>query len=153
MRHSAEDVLVAGLRLRFGREVVETRLHVPPSAVSSAAVVLLLAEDASPDGTDPLGPGLSAGADLVVVRVPAGAHFLAALQWVEDHAHELGGRPDRLMVAGRGVSGAHAAWLAIAALVGGPSDGSPVVPNGWTSRYAARRVAWHILEHTWEMQD
>jgi hypothetical protein len=42
---------------------------------------------------------------------------------------------------------------AIAVVVGGPSDGSPVVPNGWTTRYAARRIAWHVLEHAWEMQD
>jgi hypothetical protein len=42
---------------------------------------------------------------------------------------------------------------AIAVLVGAPSDGSPAVPNGWTRRYAARRIAWHVLEHAWEMQD
>ncbi|MFC0529848.1 hypothetical protein [Phytohabitans kaempferiae] len=42
---------------------------------------------------------------------------------------------------------------AIAAIVGTPSDGSPVVPDGWTPRYAARRIAWHALEHAWEMQD
>jgi hypothetical protein len=42
---------------------------------------------------------------------------------------------------------------AIAAVVGAPSDGSPVVPGGWTTRYAARRIAWHVLEHAWEMQD
>jgi heat-inducible transcriptional repressor len=42
---------------------------------------------------------------------------------------------------------------AIATVVGGPSDGSPAVPNGWTTRYAARRIAWHVLEHAWEMQD
>ena len=42
---------------------------------------------------------------------------------------------------------------AIAAVVGAPSSGSPVVRNGWTTRYAARRIAWHVLEHTWEMQD
>jgi hypothetical protein len=42
---------------------------------------------------------------------------------------------------------------AIAAVVGARSDGSPVVPNGWTTRYAARRIAWHVLEHAWEMQD
>ena len=34
---------------------------------------------------------------------------------------------------------------------GRPSDGLPVVPGGWTTRYAARRIAWHILEHAWEM--
>ena len=42
---------------------------------------------------------------------------------------------------------------AIAAVIGAPSDGSPVVPDGWTTRYAARRIAWHVLEHAWEMQD
>jgi len=42
---------------------------------------------------------------------------------------------------------------AIAAVVGAPSDGSPVVPGSWTTRYAARRIAWHVLEHAWEMQD
>jgi len=42
---------------------------------------------------------------------------------------------------------------AIAAMVGAPSDGSPVLPNGWTTRYAARRIAWHVLEHAGEMQD
>ncbi len=42
---------------------------------------------------------------------------------------------------------------AIAAVVGAPSDGSPVVPGGWTTRYAARRITWHVLEHAWEMQD
>jgi hypothetical protein len=42
---------------------------------------------------------------------------------------------------------------AIAAVVGAPSDGSSAVPNGWTTRYAARRITWHVLEHAWEMQD
>jgi hypothetical protein len=34
-----------------------------------------------------------------------------------------------------------------------PSAGGPVVDGGWTSRYAARRVTWHALDHAWEMQD
>jgi hypothetical protein len=42
---------------------------------------------------------------------------------------------------------------AIAAGVGAQSEGSPMAPNGWTARYAARRIAWHVLEHSWEMQD
>jgi hypothetical protein len=42
---------------------------------------------------------------------------------------------------------------AIAAVVGAPSDGSPAVPGGWATRYAVRRIAWHLLEHAWEMQD
>jgi hypothetical protein len=42
---------------------------------------------------------------------------------------------------------------AIAAVLSAPSDGSPVLPGAWTPRYAARRIAWHVLEHAWEMQD
>jgi hypothetical protein len=42
---------------------------------------------------------------------------------------------------------------AIAGVLGSTSDGSPVVENGWTSRYTARRIAWHALDHAWEMQD
>jgi hypothetical protein len=42
---------------------------------------------------------------------------------------------------------------AIAAELSAPSDGSRFVPGGWDARYAARRIAWHLLEHAWEMQD
>ena len=34
-----------------------------------------------------------------------------------------------------------------------PSDGSPLADRTWTSRYAARRIAWHALDHAWEMED
>jgi hypothetical protein len=43
--------------------------------------------------------------------------------------------------------------LAIAAVLSAASDGGPVVPNRWTTRYAARRIAWHVLDHAWEMED
>jgi hypothetical protein len=42
---------------------------------------------------------------------------------------------------------------AILAVLGAPSDGTPPVPKGWPPRYAARRIAWHVLDHAWEMQD
>ncbi len=35
----------------------------------------------------------------------------------------------------------------------GASDGSPLRPKGWPPRYAIRRIAWHVLDHAWEMQD
>jgi hypothetical protein len=42
----------------------------------------------------------------------------------------------------------------IAAVVAAPrTNGDPPVPNGWPVRYAARRIAWHVLDHAWEMQD
>ena len=31
--------------------------------------------------------------------------------------------------------------------------GSPAVDKGWPPRYAARRVAWHVLDHAWEIED
>jgi hypothetical protein len=34
-----------------------------------------------------------------------------------------------------------------------PSDGRARVPTGWPPRYAARRITWHVLDHTWEMED
>ncbi len=32
-------------------------------------------------------------------------------------------------------------------------SGEPVREKGWPPRYAARRIAWHALDHAWEMQD
>ena len=34
-----------------------------------------------------------------------------------------------------------------------PSDGSPLADRKWTLRYAARRIAWHALDHAWEVED
>ena len=34
-----------------------------------------------------------------------------------------------------------------------PSDGSPIGGRRWTPRYAARRIAWHALDHAWEIED
>jgi hypothetical protein len=42
---------------------------------------------------------------------------------------------------------------AIVAVLGVPSDGTPPVPKGWPARYAVRRIAWHVLDHAWEIQD
>ena len=33
------------------------------------------------------------------------------------------------------------------------SDGSPLAGRKWPLRYAARRIAWHALDHAWEMED
>jgi len=34
-----------------------------------------------------------------------------------------------------------------------PSDGSPLAEKKWPARYAARRIAWHALDHAWEIED
>jgi hypothetical protein len=41
----------------------------------------------------------------------------------------------------------------IAEVLARPSDGGPLVEGGWPARYAARRMAWHVIDHIWEMQD
>ena len=41
----------------------------------------------------------------------------------------------------------------VRAVLSGPSDGPPPVPKGWPARYAARRIAWHALDHAWEIED
>jgi hypothetical protein len=34
-----------------------------------------------------------------------------------------------------------------------PSDGAPLADRKWTARYAAHRIAWHALDHAWEIED
>jgi hypothetical protein len=62
------------------------------------------------------------------------------------YARKLGvrGGPDDL-------AGLHAAILDV---LRQPATGEPeVAPKGWTPRYAAARMAWHALDHAWEIED
>ena len=34
-----------------------------------------------------------------------------------------------------------------------PSDGSPLADRKWPPRFAAARIAWHALDHAWEIED
>jgi hypothetical protein len=38
-------------------------------------------------------------------------------------------------------------------VLGLASDGSPLGGRRWPLRYAARRIAWHALDHAWEIED
>jgi len=42
---------------------------------------------------------------------------------------------------------------AMLAVLASPSDGSPLADRRWPARYAARRIAWHALDHAWEIED
>lgn len=42
---------------------------------------------------------------------------------------------------------------AILAAVGSATSGEPLVERGWLPRYAARRIAWHALDHAWEIEN
>ncbi len=41
----------------------------------------------------------------------------------------------------------------ILAVLREPSDGSPLAGKRWPPRYATRRIAWHVLDHAWEIED
>ena len=41
----------------------------------------------------------------------------------------------------------------VLAILREPSDGSPIAGKRWPPRYAARRIAWHALDHAWEIED
>lgn len=45
-----------------------------------------------------------------------------------------------------------AAVLAVPWSGGAPAKG-PRGGKGWPPRYAARRIAWHVLDHAWEIED
>jgi len=34
-----------------------------------------------------------------------------------------------------------------------PSTGGALAEKVWPQRYAARRIAWHVLDHAWEVED
>jgi hypothetical protein len=41
----------------------------------------------------------------------------------------------------------------VLAVLRAPSDGAPLAGRRWPARYAARRIAWHALDHAWEIED
>lgn len=73
------------------------------------------------------------------------------------YAHVLDaerGYAGKLGIARAGSYDTQAALRAeIVAVVSRDSDGSPLKDRGWPPRYAVRRLAWHVLDHAWEMQD
>lgn len=42
---------------------------------------------------------------------------------------------------------------AVCAAIPNRRNGHPLTEKGWPVRYAIRRMAWHVLDHAWEMQD
>ena len=61
--------------------------------------------------------------------------------------------PVPMTVGGHDVLGITALREELSRVLRLPSDGAPLVAKGWPLRYAARRIAWHVLDHTWEMED
>jgi hypothetical protein len=65
-------------------------------------------------------------------------------------ADEAYARTMGITTRGLDIAGTRAAMLA---LIRTPSDGSPLGGRKWPVRYAARRIAWHALDHAWEIED
>jgi hypothetical protein len=64
----------------------------------------------------------------------------------EGYARVIGVRP--------GEHSTHEALrAAVVDVIRQPSDGSALAGKKWTARYAARRFAWHALDHAWEIED
>jgi len=42
---------------------------------------------------------------------------------------------------------------AISEVLVAPSNEAAGVERGWPKRYLARRIAWHVLDHAWEIED
>ena len=67
------------------------------------------------------------------------------------YAREIGVRVQRPDPADRAaVEAMRAAMLEVLRQA---SDGSPLADRKWPARYAAARIAWHALDHAWEMED
>jgi hypothetical protein len=76
------------------------------------------------------------------------AHVVAA---ESAYARRIG---QRLREPDPGDLGAVAAIrAAIADVLARPTDGGPIPGGAWSARYAARRIAWHVLDHAWEIED
>ena len=41
----------------------------------------------------------------------------------------------------------------IAAVLSKQSNGKPLASGGWNASYAIRRIAWHVVDHIWEIED
>ena len=41
----------------------------------------------------------------------------------------------------------------IADVLSKPSSGKSLVEGGWNASYAVRRMAWHVVDHIWEIED
>jgi hypothetical protein len=67
------------------------------------------------------------------------------------YAREIGLRLEAPVPGDR--AAVEAMRAAVLEAIGAPSDGSPLADRKWTARYAASRIAWHALDHAWEMED
>lgn len=66
------------------------------------------------------------------------------------YARKMGLARDKAAEAGQDVTTVMRRRIATALRAPG---GLQMPPNGWPVRYAVRRMAWHVLDHLWEIED
>jgi hypothetical protein len=114
---------IADLQLRGNTSPLPVRVYWPGQAASQPVPLLVFCVVGADTEAWSGGPGADAScrglsdAGLVVLSVscdPPDAHSgTYVLEWAAEHAAELGGDPDRLLVGGQGAGGAAAAEAAL----------------------------------------
>ncbi len=77
----------------------------------------------------------------------------AIVEHVAGAEHEYARRMGIRMPAPRDAGSGGALRDAILDALRRARDGGPLTERGWTARYAARRIAWHALDHAWEIEN
>ncbi len=67
------------------------------------------------------------------------------------YADQIGLKVREFAVDGR--AAIRAMRTAVLDVIGAARDGQPVAGRRWPARYAAHRIAWHALDHAWEIED
>ena len=67
------------------------------------------------------------------------------------YANEMGIKIRELAPDDR--SAVHAMRVAMLEVLRAARDGAPLAGRRWPARYAAHRIAWHALDHAWEIED
>jgi hypothetical protein len=118
---TTDGVLTATLTLRFVSRRLGGRVYWARAKTADAGTPLIFVPTPSDErDAESLCRLLCLAAGAVVLAVPlpsAPDHDdeLAALGWAAEHGAQLGAHPERLIVAGEGAGGAHAACLSLSA--------------------------------------
>ncbi len=167
-------VVARQARVAFPRKVADS-FQVVERLPGSASTDFGVPEQFATSDTDPLSPGSARAMTGLVVAAWMVFDRVAATTPAELRKGPRGGGRDRDKMIDHVVASEtsyarklgikhklmtiddHAAIAAlrnaVSDVLATGSDGAPPVPNGWPLRYAARRFAWHALDHAWEMED
>ena len=100
---------------------------------------------------------VAAGAPAILRKGPRGGGAIGTPSWPTSPGRRRP-TPGGWGSATGGIDLADQAALAalrrhVVELLAAARDGVPVAGRRWLPRYAARRIAWHALDHAWEIED